>query len=143
VVDQAADTPSYGQGYKALAQRFGANYTSSVTDIMIGGAILPSLLHQDPRYFYQGTGTNKSRAFHAISAPFICKTDSGKWQFNYSSIGGDLSSGALQNLYYPTKDRGPGLVFDGALLSTAGRVVNALVQEFILSKYTSKGKNSN
>ena len=33
---------------------------------MIGGAILPSLLHQDPRYFYQGSGTKKSRALHAL-----------------------------------------------------------------------------
>lgn len=44
---------------------------------MIGGAILPSLLHQDPRYFYQGTGTNESRTLHALSYPFVCKGDNG------------------------------------------------------------------
>jgi hypothetical protein len=87
---QAADTPDYQQGLKGYGQRFGAVYANGASDILVGGAILPSLLHQDPRYFYQGTGSNTSRAFHAISAPFVAKGDNGRWQFNYSSIGGIL-----------------------------------------------------
>lgn len=58
-LDQAADLHNYGQGAKGYGQRFGADYANGLTDIMIGGAILPSILHQDPRYFYQGTGTKK------------------------------------------------------------------------------------
>ena len=103
---------------------------------MIGGAVLPSLLHQDPRYFYQGTGTGKSRAIHAISSPFICKGDNGRRQFNYSSIGGDLISGSLTNLYYPPSNRGPGLLSSSPLINTGGRLANAVVQKFILRKYT-------
>jgi hypothetical protein len=76
---------------------------------MIGGAILPSLLHQDPRYFYQGTGTKKSRALHALSNSFVCKGDNGRRQPNYSSIGGDLASAAISNAYYPASNRGVGL----------------------------------
>jgi hypothetical protein len=76
----------------------GAGYADSTTDIFIGGAILPWLLHQDPRYFYQGTGTQKSRALHAVANPFVCRGDNGKRQPNYSSIGGDLASGAISNL---------------------------------------------
>lgn len=53
---QAANTPNYGQGWGAYGERFGATAADGFSDIMIGGAILPSLLHQDPRYFYQGTG---------------------------------------------------------------------------------------
>jgi len=144
-IDQASDNvPSYQQGAKGYGQRFGAAYADGVSDIFIGGAILPSLLRQDPRYFYQGTGTKKSRALHAISAPFMAKSDKGKWEFNYSSIGGDLASGALSNLYYPQKDRGPGLVFGGAALATGGRIANALAQEFIFRKFTSHSDaNSN
>jgi hypothetical protein len=112
-----------------------------MSDILIGGAFLPSLLHQDPRYFYQGTGTKKSRAIHAISAPFIAKGDNGQWQFNYSSIGGDLGSSALSNLYYPSSDRGASLVFSNALITTGGRIANALTQEFILHKITTREKD--
>ncbi len=142
-INQAADTPAYQQGAKGYGQRFGAAYADSLTDIFIGGAILPSLLHQDPRYFYQGTGTTKSRLWHAISAPFICKGDNGQWQFNISSIGGDLASGALSNLYYPDSDRGVGLVFGGAAIATAGRIANTLAQEFILRKFTSNANKKN
>jgi hypothetical protein len=140
---QAADTPDYVQGMKGYGQRFGATYTDGFTDIMIGGAILPSLLHQDPRYFYQGTGTKKSRALHAISAPFVAKGDNGRWQFNYSSIGGDLASGAISNLYFPQSNRGASLVFTGALTTTAGRIANALAQEFIFHKITRTVKEPN
>jgi carboxypeptidase family protein len=140
-VNQAAGTPDYVQGAKGYGQRFGASYADGVSDILIGGALLPSLLHQDPRYFYQGTGTNKSRFRHAILSPFICKGDNGRWQFNYSSIGGDLASGSLSNLYYPESNRGPGLVFSNALIITGGRMANDLAQEFILRRFTSNIKN--
>jgi hypothetical protein len=142
-INQAADTPNYVQGARGYGQRFGAAYANGASNIMIGGAILPSLLHQDPRYFYQGTGTKKSRALHALSAPFIAKGDNGKWQPNYSSIGGDLASGGLSNLYYPQSNRGTGLVFGNALITTGGRMLNALAQEFVLRKLTTKAKPVN
>src|SRR5207245_3628132 len=110
-MNQAGNTPDYPQGVKGYGERVGAAAANGLSDIMIGGAILPSLLHQDPRYFFQGTGTNKSRAFHAISHPFICRGDNGHMQPNYSSIGGDLASAALSNPYYPPSNRGAGLVF--------------------------------
>jgi hypothetical protein len=143
-IDQASDDrPNYVQGAKGYGQRFGAAYANGVTDVLIGGAVLPSLLHQDPRYFYQGTGTKKSRALHAISAPFIAKGDNGKWQFNYSSIGGDLATGAIANAYYPDKDRGVSLVFSSAAITTGGRMVNALAQEFLYRRLTSHSKAPN
>jgi hypothetical protein len=140
--DQAADTPKYVQGVKGYGERVGATYTDGFTDILIGGAILPSLLHQDPRYFYQGTGTTKSRILHALSSPFICKGDNGRWQPNYSSVGGDLASGAIANLYYPASNRGVRLVFGNALITTGGRMVNGLVQEFFLRKFTHNIKSN-
>ena len=140
---QATDTPNYVEGLKGYGQRFGATYTDGFTAIMIGGAILPSLLHQDPRYFYQGTGTKTSRALHAISAPFVAKGDNGQWQFNYSSIGGDLASGAISNLYFPPSNRGVSLVFTGALVSTGGRIAEALAQEFLFHKITPTVKDQN
>ncbi len=140
--EQAADTPNYVQGAKGFGQRLGANAADGFSNIMIGGAILPSILHQDPRYFYQGTGTNKSRALHAMMHPFVCKGDNGRWQPNYSSMGGDVASSAISNAYYPDSNRGAGLVFANFGISTAQRIASTLVQEFILGKFTSKGKSS-
>ena len=89
-LNQAGDSPNYVQGWKGYGERVGAAAGDGFSDILIGGAILPSLLHQDPRYYYQGTGTTKSRMLHAISYPFICSWDNGKLQPNYSSVAGDL-----------------------------------------------------
>ncbi len=68
-IDQASNRPDYVQGAKGYGQRFGANAAGAFSDILLGGAVLPSLLHQDPRYFYQGTGTTASRLKHAVSHP--------------------------------------------------------------------------
>jgi hypothetical protein len=110
---------------------------------MIDGAILPSLLHQDPRYFYQGRGTNKSRALHALPSPFVCRGDNGRWQPNYSTVGGDMASAAIANAYYPASNRGVGLFFGNFLINTGQRAAANLAQEFILRRLTPKATNQN
>lgn len=140
-IKQAANTPDYVQGAKGYGQRLGTDAADDFSDIMIGGAILPSLLHQDPRYFYQGTGTIRSRTFHALASPFVCKGDNGRQQPNYSTIGGDLGSAAISNIYYPQSNRGVNLVFTNLLIETAERMTSDLAQEFILRKFTSKIKD--
>jgi Carboxypeptidase regulatory-like domain len=135
-IKQAGDKPNFAQGAKGYGQRFGADYANGVSDILIGGAVLPSLLHQDPRYFYQGTGTTTSRLKHALFSPFVCRGDNGKPQINFSSLGGDLASSALSNTYYPDSNRGPGLVFGNFAVGTAERMLSGVIQEFVLRKLT-------
>jgi len=137
-VRQAANSPDFQQGAKGYGQRFGVTAANGLSDIMIGGAILPSLLHQDPRYFYQGTGTTKSRLLHALSNPFVCRGDNGRLQPNYSSLGGDLAAAAISNAYYPQSNRGAGLVFGNFALGTAERLVSSVAQEFLFRRLTTK-----
>jgi hypothetical protein len=136
---QAGNTPDYGQGWGAYGKRFGAVAADGFSDILIGGAILPSLLHQDPRYFYQGTGTTGSRIRHAVFSPFVARADNGKSQPNYSSLGGVLASSSLANLYYPRSNRGAGLVFGNFAIGVAERIGASLAQEFLLGKFTRRG----
>jgi len=138
-IRQAADSPNYGQGWGAYGKRLGAEAANGFSDIMIGGAILPSLLHQDPRYFYQGTGTAGSRIRHAMFSPFVTRSDSGKTVPNYSSLGGDLASASLSNLYYPRANRGVGLLFGNFAIGTAERIGASLAQEFIIGRFTKRG----
>ncbi|MGA7312824.1 MAG: carboxypeptidase-like regulatory domain-containing protein [Silvibacterium sp.] len=135
-IDQAAKLHDYQQGAKGYGKRLGAAYSNFFTEMMIGDAILPSILHQDPRYFYQGTGTTKSRMFHALSNPFVCRGDNGHLQPNYSAWGGYLASGAISNAYYPASNRGPGLVLSTALIDLAQSMANGVLQEFVLRKLT-------
>ena len=103
---------------------------------MLGSAILPSLLHQDPRYFYLGSGSVRTRAFYAISRAVITRSDSGKSQPNYSRILGSFAAGAIDNLYHPASDRGVGLVVSSGLLNTAGHAADNLLREFLFRKVT-------
>jgi len=140
---QAANSPNYGQGWGAYGERVGAISADGFSDIIIGGGILPSLLHQDPRYFYQGTGTTRSRIRHAVFSPFVARYDNGKWGPNFSSLGGDLASSALSNLYYPQSNRGAGLVFGNFAIGTAERIGASLAQEFLIAKFTKRGGHMN
>jgi hypothetical protein len=137
---QANGYPSYSRDAKGFLQRLGATYAGGYTNILVGDAVLPSLLHQDPRYFFQGTGTTKSRLLHAMSSPFVIRGDNGRREINFSDLGGDLASGAIANAYYPDKDRGVNLVVRSALIGAGGRMANALAQEFLLHKFTSRHK---
>ena len=140
-VEQAANTPDWPQDATGYGQRFGANLAGGATEGLFANAILPSLLHQDPRYFYQGSGSKGSRAWHAMLAPIVCKGDNGKSQPNYSQIGGLLISGAIANTYYPSSNQGVGLVFRNFGTNMGIHVALGLAQEFILSKFTSRGKH--
>jgi hypothetical protein len=137
-VEQADNEFSgYGQGAQGYAKRFGASYADLVSGTFIGSAILPSLFKQDPRYFYKGTGSRKSRFFYAVANAVICKGDNGRWQPNYSNMLGSLAAGGISNLYYPASNRnGVGLTFENALIGIGGSAASAVVQEFFLRKIT-------
>ena len=140
-VEQAAGLRNYPPNTRGYGDRLGTGLADGVTEDLIGNAVLPSLLHQDPRYFYQGSGTKKSRALHAILAAFICKGDNGKTQPNYSTWGGSLISSSISLAYYPSSDRNAQHVFRSFGIGMGLHVGGGLVQEFILSKFTSRGKH--
>jgi len=129
----------YGQGAQGYGKRFGAGYADTVTGTFIGAAILPSLLKQDPRYFYKGSGSTPSRILYAIASSVICKGDNGRWQANYSNILGSLAAGGISNLYYPEQDRnGARLTFENGAIGIGATAVANLFQEFVIRKLTPK-----
>ena len=143
-IQQANNTFSgYGQGAAGYGQRFGANFADNFIGNMIGAALLSSLLKQDPRYFYKGTGTTPSRVLYAIERAVVCKGDNGRWQPSYSAILGGLAASGISNLYYPASNRiGVKLTFENSLIGTAGGAAQNLFQEFIVRRLTPKAHNN-
>jgi hypothetical protein len=139
-VQQAENTfAGYGQGFLGYAKRYGAGYANFSIGTMLGGAVYPSFFHQDPRYFYKGTGTIWQRARYAISTAVRCKGDNGKWQWAYASVLGDFSAGAISNIYYPASDRdGAKLTLENGGLAVLSDGFDNLVQEFLLKHFTPK-----
>jgi len=142
-IDQAGDRwHDYGQGTEGYAKRVGATYANVFSATFIGGAIMPSLLKQDPRYFYKGTGTKRSRLLRAVGSSFICKGDNGKWQPNYSNVIGSFAGAGLEAAYIPARDRqGSGFVVSGALIRLAETSLAGVLQEFVLPKLSPNHSN--
>jgi len=131
------DFKGYGQGGTGYAKRYAASFADNASGNFLGGAVLPSLLHQDPRYFFKGTGSIPSRALYALSTAVICRGDNGRWQPNYSSVLGDLAAGGLSNLYYPKTDRhGWTLTIENGVLNSLLDGVGNVVQEFLINRLT-------
>ncbi len=136
--------PEYGGGIEGYGKRYGAALANHVSGTLLGRAVYPSIFHQDPRYFYKGKGTIRSRAFYAMSAAVMTRTDDGRWKPNYSNVLGNFSSAAISNLYYPESDRGASLVLFNGLANTGADAAANLIREFLLKGITShipKGAN--
>ncbi len=124
------DFPGYGQGGSGYGKRLGASYADTFDGTMIGNALFPVLLHQDPRYFRKGSGGFARRVLYAVSTTMICKGDNGHWQPNYSNLLGNVAAGSIANLYYPRGDRGVGLIFERAFTVSAEGAAGAILTEF-------------
>ena len=129
--------PEYGQGVEGYAKRYGSGYVDAVSGIFIGNAIMPSLLKQDPRYFYKGTGSTRSRLLYAIASSVMCKGDNQRWQPNYSFMLGSVAVGGISTLYVPSSgNNGAGLVFQNALIRLGQGSLGGVLQEFVFPRLT-------
>jgi Carboxypeptidase regulatory-like domain len=139
-IDQGTDRwGGYGQGAQGYAKRYGATYANVFASTFIGSAVMPSILKQDPRYFYKGSGSKGSRILYALASSFICKGDNGRWQPNYSNVIGSFAGAGLQAAYIPAQDRrGSGFVVSTALIRLGETSLAGVLQEFVLPKLTPK-----
>jgi hypothetical protein len=138
-IEQARNIyPGYHQGAEGYARRYGASFADEAIGRFFASAIYPSLLRQDPRYFYKGSGTTTERAGYAISRAFITRGNNGKSQPNYSLLLGRLTAGAIANLYHDPSDRGAALTFENAFLNIAGHAFDNLAREFLFKRFTPK-----
>lgn len=136
-VEQEHNTfPGYGRGLEGYGKRYGATYADTVSGKMLGSAIFPMLLHQDPRYFYQGSGTIRSRLWYALVSAVICRGDNQRLEPNYSRILGSFTAAGLSNVYRSPQDRQASLTFRNGLIILAGGAVENVLREFLSRKLT-------
>ena len=122
--------PDYHWGALGYLKRFGASYADGFDGNFFGNAVLPSLLHQDPRYFRLGHGTFKHRLWYSMISTVRAKSDAGKWQPNYSNVIGNFIGGAISNVYYPAADRGVALTLERGITVTGEGTFGACLEEF-------------
>lgn len=121
----------FGWGPAGYGKRVGAAYLDAFDGAMIGNGILPAIFHQDPRYFRLGHGTTRHRVLYAISTTFICKHDnSGRWEPNYSNVGGNIIAGAISNLYYPSQNSGWDQTIENGMIVSIEGTAGGVFDEF-------------
>lgn len=136
------DFAAYGTGAEGFGKRFGAAYADGFSGTLLGSGVMPALLHQDPRYYYKGTGTVAARIAYALSWTVRCKGDNGNWQPNYSFLLGDIAAAGISDLYYPAALRNNGAqTVKYSLFNFASQGVNALLQEFLFKRITTHAKD--
>jgi hypothetical protein len=106
-ISQAENSEAgYGRGAAGYGKRYGAAFADGTIESFITGAIFPSILRQDPRYYQLGKGGFWRRTGYAVTRIFITRTDSGRIQFNYSEIvGSAFSAGISTYSYHPNNQR--------------------------------------
>lgn len=103
-ISQAENSePGYGQGWEGYGKRYGSAFADGTIENFMVGAVFPSLLHQDPRFFQSGKGGFLHRAGYAVSRSFVTRTDSGHSQFNYSEIIGGMTAASISTFSYHPK----------------------------------------
>ena len=123
---QAAGYPSYRQGAAGYGKRLGATFAGGYSKILLGDAIFPSLLHQDPRYFYQGTGTTKSRLLHAMATPFSPEETTANERSTTRTSWATWPPGRLRTPIIPAKTAAQDLWFAVQRLASAAVWFSAL-----------------
>ncbi len=119
-----------GHGIKGYGRYYWRNYVDGVSGTFFTEAIVPSITHEDPRYFTMGSGGFFRRMGYAISRTFITRTDSGGSEFNWSEVGGNGFEAALSNAYYPPQERGVNQTARNWATQMESAVLNHIFQEF-------------
>jgi len=120
----------FGQGARGYAKRYGAAFADGAIGNYMTEAIMPSILHEDPRYFRLGTGTNWKRIGYALTRVLVTRTDAGGMRFDNSEIEGNLIAAAIANLYYPSNNRGIGNTLDKFTVNVVSDAGFNVLKEF-------------
>jgi hypothetical protein len=122
--------PHFGEGWGAYGERFAAAEADQVTSSILIYGTLPSILHEDPRYFRQGKGSTVSRVWYAVNRTLVTRTDRGTSRFNNSEVFGQLISCAISTSYYPAQDRTVSRVFANWGVNLGGNSAYNVLSEY-------------
>jgi hypothetical protein len=126
------DWPGYGQGMQGFGKRWGALIADQETKSFFETFLLPTLLHQDPRYFRMGASRPFSRRLaYALSRVVVTRKDDGRNTFNSSLVLSAVLAKSLSNAYYPQQERGFSPTMNRVEGSLLGSVQGHILREFM------------
>ena len=97
--------PEFGGGGVGFGRYLWHAVVDQTTENFFVEAIVPSITHEDNRYYTLGHGGFIKRTGYALSRAVVTRSDSGREVFNASEVFGAGASAGISNLYYPTAER--------------------------------------
>ena len=122
--------PELGHGAVGYGRYYWRTFTDGVSGTFFTEAIVPAIMHEDPRYYTMERGGFFRRTGYAISRAFLTKTDSGRTRFNFSEVVGNALEAGLSNAYYPPEERGLSQTAQNWGTQMESAVLNHVFQEF-------------
>ena len=105
-IEQARDSyPEFHQGGAGFGRYFWHSFADQAVGNYFTEFIVPSMTHEDPRYYTLFHGGVLKRTGYSVSRLFITRTDSGGQTFNFSEIIGNGAGAGISALYYPQRER--------------------------------------
>jgi hypothetical protein len=130
-ISQARDSLSgYGQGWAGYGKRYGSSVASNATSHLFGTFLLPTALHEDPRYFVKIFGSPRSRILYAMTRVVITRADDGRSTFNWSNVMGGLMAEGLATSYLPDSERTAAKTFTRFGVRIGFSALNNIVKEY-------------
>jgi len=112
---------AYGPGWKGFGKITGVTLLQDATGEFFGTFAIPSIAHQDPRYYRMPHASIPRRIVYAISRTAISRNDDGRSIPNYGTLLTYPISAEISNLYVP------GVHSDGP--STVARIATGLATD--------------
>jgi hypothetical protein len=122
--------PELGRGIRGYGRYYWRTFVDGVSGTFFTEAIVPSIAHEDPRYYTMEQGGFFRRTGYSISRAFVTKTDSGRTRFNFSEVVGNALEAGLSNAYYPPQERGLKQTATNWATQMESAVLNHIFQEF-------------
>jgi hypothetical protein len=131
--------PGYGQGWSGYGKRFGSSVASNASNHLFGTFLLPSTLHEDPRYFVKAFGGPRARIMYALERVVITRSDTGRSTFNWSGVMGGLMAESLANSYLPDAERTGGKTFSRFGIRIGFSALDNVIKEYWPTIFKSMG----
>jgi hypothetical protein len=98
-------TPEFRHGAAGYGRYYWHTYADYVDENLWVEFLLPTILHQDSRYYTLGRGGFAKRLGYSLSRAAITRKDNGHETFNASEIFGAGAAAGISSLYYPSQER--------------------------------------
>lgn len=123
--------PSLGKGPNGFYAYTWRGLLDKTDGTYLSGWLLPSLLHEDPRYYPMGHGhAVATRVLYVVSQQAVARSYGGSPTPNIAGLGGKVLTQVISRSYYPAGTSGFGVLAEKFAYSAMRDIIFSSIREF-------------